>query len=198
MDNDLIFGKPKMPIDYLPHDPYKAIGEVYENEDVSELIFGQLQYWFYMALSHGGTVYNTDDDCQIRASFIAFYSDLLPYIEATFCFDVRWEYFQKHHKDPDHKSLILAIHDRLKHEYSCMYLENAQMTNPRSVIAAFCLKYSIEYIRRELWDFAEAVSFYSGPFRAKISKHAILQYHMKLQTLVEAGYALLKRGGDSD
>src|ERR1700743_1676091 len=140
MNKNLIFGRPKTPIDFLPNDPYKAIEEVWHHEDVSEMIHGHLTNWFYMALSHGGTVYKSDD-FDIRASLIAFYADLIPFIEAMFCFDVDWEYYQKHKKSPDYDSLVLAIKERLCHDYSCIYLDKDEMTNPRSVFAAFCLKY---------------------------------------------------------
>jgi hypothetical protein len=189
--------KPKRAIDYLPDDPFGALEKVWELEDVSHFIHGELTYWFYMALSHGGTIYN-DEDTEIRAAFIQFYSDLLPLIEASFCHSVGYSYYRKNKASPDLKTMPAAIKERLCHDYQCIYITDEEEVYPESVYARFCVKYQIDYVRRELWDFLDAVHFYAGPFRKIVSKHCFADYYLKLLTIVEIAYVYLQRDRHPD
>jgi hypothetical protein len=183
--------KPKRAIDYLPADPFAALEKVWELEDVAHFLHGELAIWFYMALSHGGTIYN-DEDTEIRAAFIRFYSDLLPLIEASFCHSVAWAYYRKNKTSPDLNTMPAAIKERLRHDYQCVYITDEEQVYPKAVYARFCVKYRIDYVRRELWDFLEAVQFYAGPFQKIVSESCFANYYLKMLTIVEIAYVYLQ------
>ena len=186
--------KPKRAIDYLPDDPLEALEKIWEHEDVGNLLNGELRYWFYMALSHAGTVYNNDDgDCDVRATFIELYDELLPLIEASFCHSVRHLYYQKNSSYPDRKTMSAAIKERLCYDYNCNYITDSEKVCPEAVYTRFCTKFRLEYVRRELFDFLDAVEFYTGPFRKKVSKHCFFHYYTMMLTIVEIAYAYLER-----
>lgn len=144
-----------------------------------------------MALSHEGSSYN--DEIKVREAFIQFYADLLPLIEASFCCHIRHLYYQKNKTLPDLTTMPGAIKDDLCHDYQCVYITDEEQIYPYGVFARFCVKYPIEYVRRELWDFLDAVQFYSGPYRKVVSKHCFSDYYLQMLTMVEIAYTLSER-----
>ena len=65
-----------------------------------------------------------------------------------------------------------------------------EMLDPPQVMINFCLRYPIEYARRELWDFFGAASSYTGRFRKEVSTNYFAETYMKLLTIVESAYAI--------
>jgi hypothetical protein len=190
------FTKPKRAIDHLPDDPFGALEKVWEHQDVALFLHDELRYWFYMALSHEGSTYN--DEIEVRETFIQFYADLLSLIEASFCWYVRQTYYQKNRISPDLTNMPGAIRDVLCHDYQCVYISEGDQIDPYHVFAKFCVKYPIKYVRQELWDFLDAVQFYSGPFRKVVSKHCFSEYYLQMLTMVEIAYVLLNGHRDPD
>jgi len=196
MSNNKI-NKPKRPIDYLPDSPLEALEKAWEDVDVSQLLEGELRYWFYMALSHGSTVYR-DADGDTRAPFIEFYDELLALIEASFCHSVQYLYYQQHKEYPDRKTMPVAIKARLCHDYTCRYITQTEQICAEAVYTRFCMKFELAYVRRELFDFLDAVEFYSGSFREKVSSHCFFHYYTMMLTIVEIAYVYLEMNSQPD
>jgi hypothetical protein len=190
------FIKAKRAIDHLPGDPFGALEKVWDLEDVALFLHDEIRYWFYMALSHEGSIYN--EKIENQETFIQFYADLLPLIEASFCCYVRHLYYQKNRALPDLAAMQSAIKENLCHDYECVYITDEEQIHPYGVFARFCIKYPIEYVRRELWDFLDAVQFYSGPYRKVVSKHCFSEYYLKMLTMVEIAYVLSEKDQHPD
>jgi hypothetical protein len=184
-------------IDHLPVSPLRALEEVWKEEDLHHFIHSEITIWFYMALSNDGAIY-VDDDGESRTELINFFADLLPLIEACYCTNRMSLYYSKHHVYPDAKQLTLTIREDSDDDKSCTYLDEDEMVDPRQVMVKFCIKYSIEYARRELWDFLQAAECYTGPFRSQVSKFFFSEYYLKLLTMVEASYCLARQGRNAD
>lgn len=184
-------------IDHLPSSPLTALEEAWKEEDLHHFIHGEITIWFYMALSNDGAIY-VDDDGESRAELVEFFADLLPIIEATYCYNQMSLYHTKHRNWPDVKQLTNAIKEDTDGDQSCTYLTDNEMIDPRQVMVNFCIKYPIEYARRELWDFLQGAESYTGPFRAQVSKFFFSEHYMKLLTMVEASYRLASQGRNAD
>jgi hypothetical protein len=150
---------------------------------------GELTTWFYMAVSHECTVYN-DDKINHRADFTEFVSDLLPLVEATYVYYIKKRFHQQNSHWPNFEQIMQKTKDKLCHDYSYSHLNVDQVADCESVFRTFCSKYRLEYSRLELWDFLEAVEFYAGPLRDRVSHHAFAEHYLKLLTLVEVAYVL--------
>ena len=183
------FKKPDRPIDLLPDNPLTALKLVWKDESIEDIVHSQIANWFYMALSNGCAVY-VNDDMESRAQFIEFYSDLLPVIEATHCYNLRAIYIDRNSVWPNYEQIIAAIREDAGSEYFYTYIEDTEITNPLQPMIKFCIRYPIEYARRELWDFFQGVESYNGPFRNRVAKFAFSDYYMRFLTMVEASYAL--------
>jgi hypothetical protein len=197
MGNASKFSRRLRAIDHLPNSPLAALEDVWKEEDISHFIHGEITIWFYMAFSNDTAIY-VDDDGESRIQFIEFFADPLPIIEAIYCYDQMSLYYTKHRAWPDVKQLTNAIREKTDGDYSCIYLTENEMIDPRQVMVNFCIKYPIDYGRRELWDFFQAAESYSGPFRAKVSKYFFLDYYLKLLTIVEISYRFATQGRSSD
>jgi hypothetical protein len=197
MGNPSKFSRRLRAIDHLPRSPLAALEDVWKEEDISHFIHGEITIWFYMALSNDTAIY-VDDDGESRIQFIEFFADLLPIIEASYCYDQMSLYQTKHRAWPDAKQLTTAIREKTDGDYSCIYLTENEMIDPRQVMVNFCIKYPIDYARRELWDFLQAAESYSGPFRAQVSKYYFSDYYLKLLTIVEISYRFATQGRSSD
>jgi hypothetical protein len=104
------FKKSDRPIDLLPGNPITALEQVWKDESVYQVVHGEIANWFYMALSNECAVY-VNDEMESRVQFIEFYSDLLPVIEATHCYNLRSLYFEKNRVWPDEKQVVEAVHE---------------------------------------------------------------------------------------
>jgi hypothetical protein len=189
--------KPLRAIDHLPGSPLKALEEVWKELDLHQFIHWEINIWFYMAMSNDCAIY-VNDDGEMRAEFIALYADILPIIEASYCCYLQHRFYKKNGKDPDLQQLIAAFKDKLCYDYTCVYLSHSKMLDPEQVMVNFCIKYTIEFVRRELWDFLQSAESYSGPFRAKVSKYMFSENYLNLLTIVEASYCLASGQEDSD
>lgn len=186
------FKKPDRPIDLLPGDPLTALKLVWKDESIQDIIHGQIANWFYMALSNECAIY-VNDDMEIRAQFIEFYSDLLPVIEATHCYNVRSFYIERNKVWPNYEQTIDAIREDAGPEYFYTYISDTDITNPLQPMIKFCIRYPIEYTRRELWDFFQGVESYHGPFRNRVAKYVFSDYYLRVLTMVEASYVLCNK-----
>ena len=190
------FKKPDRPIDLLPGNPIAALKLVWKDESIEQLVHVEIANWFYMALSNECAVY-VNDDMESRAQFIEFYADLLPVIEATHCYTLRSLYFETNRAWADYKQMTEAIHEDAGRDYFYTYIADTDITNPLQPMVKFCIKYPIEYSRRELWDFFQGVESYSGPFRSRVAKYVLSDYYMSVLTMVEASYALCMKMGET-
>jgi hypothetical protein len=178
------FLKTKRPIDYLPDAPKEAIRQVWKDTD-GDYVLAELPYWLYMALSHESTIYN--EDFVKRASFITFYTHLLPFVEASYFFnEVESAEKEEMGKVPRKKYIWLD-------KYQPEFLDKEQAVNPITVIAVFYNAFPLSYARIELWDFFEAVQFYEGPLKQKIYPLNIGAFYLNLLTLVEARHLLASK-----
>ena len=191
------FKKPDRPIDLLPGTPISALQRVWKDESVYQIVHGEIANWFYMALSNECAIY-VNDDMESRAQFIEFYADLLPVVEATHCYAIRSSYYEKNRVWPDIKQMTEAIHADVGFDYCYTYIYDTDMANPRQPMIKFCIKYPIEYARREIWDFFQGAESYKGPFRNHVSKYVFSDYYLRILTMVEASYALCVQDGDSE
>ena len=189
------FIKPDRPIDLLPDNPISALQQVWKDESVYQIVHGEIANWFYMALSNECAVY-VNDDMDSRAQFIEFYTDLLPLIEATHCFTLRSLYYEKNRVWPDLKQMVEAIYKDLGFDYCYTYIYDTDILNPRHPMIRFCIKYPIEYARREMWDFFQGAESYQGPIRCKVSTYVFSDYYLRVLTMVEASYALCNKMAD--
>jgi hypothetical protein len=162
------FSKPERPIDHLPGSPLKTLAELWKEESVRHLIHGELTIWLYMAVSNDCVPY-VDDDGESRATLIEFYADLLPVIEANYIRHMMSSYYKKNNAWPDVKKLKAAINEHMHDDYSFIYVQEHEMLDPEHIMVKFCIRYPIDYARRELWDFFVAASSYSGRFRKEVS-----------------------------
>lgn len=182
------FQKTKRPIDYLPDYPKEAIRQIWILADI-QYVFHEIPYWFYMALSHDGAVY--DDAVETRSTFIEFYADLLPFIEATHFFNELERVEEKDKKDDSrapHKKILLY-----GGPHQPAYLNKAELADPLLVMRTFCQTYPLSYVRIELWHFFEAVQYYEGPFKKLIYQYNTQNFYLNLLTLVEASHLLIKK-----
>jgi hypothetical protein len=184
------FTKSERPIDYLPDRPLNTLQGLWKEENIRQLIHGELTFWFYMALSNDCAAPYVDDDGEGRATFIEFYSDLLPVIEASYCQAMLYSADKKSGASSDVKKLTALINEHMDDDYSFIYISEKEMLDPRQVMINFCLRYPIDYARRELWDFFEAASSYGGRFRKQVSVYHFSETYMKLLTIVESAYAI--------
>jgi hypothetical protein len=183
------FSKPERPIDHLPGSPLNTLAELWKEEDIRHLIHGELSVWFYMALSNDCVSY-VNDDGESRATLIEFFADFLPVIEANYCRAMISSYYKKNNSWPDVAKLKAAINEHMHDDYSFIYIYEHEMLDPQQVMVNFCIRYPIDYVRRELWDFFVAASSYSGRFRKEVSSRFFSETYLKLLTIVESSYAL--------
>ena len=174
------FRKSKRPIDYLPGKPSTAIYESWKWESLDNLR-EQMDMWFYAALCSRHGAY---DDPKEREMFILFYSNFITFIEAT--------YFYNKARDIEQKKRYENASDELKKDMDSenlpVNLTEEQILNPAITMEAFCKKFSIVYIRIELWDWMEAVNYYKGEF--EIIKEFVSTQYLTLLTLCEAAYVI--------
>jgi|SRR6185312_1044179 len=189
------FIKPDRPIDLLPGNPISALTQVWKDESVYQIVHGEITNWFYMALSNECAIY-VDDDMDSRAQFIEFFADLLPLIEATHCYTLRSLYYDNNRVWPDIKQMIEAIHKNLGFDYCYTYINKTDILNPWQPMVRFCIKYPIEYARREMWDFFQGAESYQGPIRSKVATYVLSEYYLRVLTMVEASYALCIKMAD--
>ena len=154
--------------------------------------------WFYMALSNDCAAPYVDDDGEGRATFIEFFADLLPVIEANYCRAMMSSYYKKNNVWPDVKKLKAVINEHMQDDYSLIYVNEDEMLDPGRVMVNFCIRYPIDYVRRELWDFFEAASSYTGRFRKQVSVHYFSETYLKLLTIVESSYVLAGSSSTED
>jgi|SRR6185437_11887666 len=146
--------KEKRAVDFLPNQPYHALEKIWEERDLIDVTC-ELDLWLYMALSHDKTKYL---EVNQRASFLQFYYDFYYLIETSYFLNLR----QIAIRDmPENE-----IEPFLSKEYlstDTHRLQPYHVEDPFPVIQDFIRKYSLEYIRIELWDFFDAVQLYDGP-----------------------------------
>ena len=162
------YEKSKRPHDYLPDDPARAIDKSW-GSTWAEIVMDEMTNWFYIAMSDEESIY---DSFELRVRFVEFYVDLLPFIEATYCYDRI-----KEAKDTS--------------AYATQHLTGEEENDPMIVIRQFCNKYPLHYVRCELWDFYETIQFYEGPLKERIDVHNTCNMHLHLLTLVEASYLIV-------
>jgi hypothetical protein len=196
MEKIRTFKKPDRPIDMLPGNPILALKMVWKDESVQDIVHSQIANWFYMALSNECSIY-ANDNIKIRAQFIEFYADLLPIIEATHCYNVRSLFFDENQIWPDEKQMHEAIHGDLGCDYFYTYISDTDIYNPCHPMVKFCIKYPLDYVRRELWDFFQGVETYNGPFRKHVATF-FSDYYLRVLTMVEASYVLCSEMNKSD
>lgn len=153
------------PIDLLPDDPFTAIEESWSLTCPS-FVMNEILFWSYMAMSHQSSLYA---ELNFRAGFIGFFTDLLPFLEAT--------YLYAHKKDSEEKP-----------DYLIQYLSEDEQDDPIKIIRQFFDKYSHVYVRIELWFFYQAVEFYKGPLKVEYNTS---EFYLHLLTQVEAFYLIV-------
>jgi hypothetical protein len=174
-----------LPSDHLPNAPLTCLKLFWSDQDINQLM-SDMDYYFYMALSHTGTDYGHYTD--LRATFVEFFSYLKPFIEATYCLAIIDSYFEKHRRRPDVKTIISisAKNDR----YFFCYLNENQINDHVTILSDFCRKYSLSYLKREIYDFVNAAIWYQGPLLERASPGMFIEHYHSLLTLVEAAHAL--------
>lgn len=174
-------------IDYAQRSPLKAINAVWDVFDL-DYVLHELEGWHYAALSHDESIYRGIEQ---RSAFIAFYNELLTFIEAM--------YFLNEIEDKEKAERSEKMSDEVKALYAGYNrprkLDEKAISNPIPKIVNFCNVFPIEYVRVELWDFFEAVGVYDGVFQESIGRQNLFSLYEHLLTLLEAGFILVKRKG---
>ena len=178
------FKKPKRPIDFLPSKPDKALQKVWSMESL-DAVREQIDIWFYASLCSSGGIY---DDPADREMFILFYHEFQIFIEAV--------YFYNKSLDTERRKNYEEASDEQKEFLDSLNLPTnlteEQLLNPLPIIQAFCDKFSIKYIRIELWDWFESVVFYKGG-EFHITKEYVSIQYLRLLTLCEAAHVIANK-----
>jgi hypothetical protein len=122
------------------------------------------------------------EDASERARLIAFYRSLIPLVEAL--------HVMKESGKPDgwvldetKNNREIELYERTRH------LTDKQVANPESVIQGFFQKFTMKYIRRELWNWLNVVvSYDKEPYC--VPRTELIFFYQCLLGLVEIGYAL--------
>jgi hypothetical protein len=177
--------KPILAIEYLPNEPRICLEKFWADKDINELM-NDLNYYFFMALSHTGTGYAHYTD--IRAAFVEFFSHLQPFVEAMYCLNISESYLKTNGSRPDAATTV-SISAREDH-YSFYFLNENKIVDHVTIISDFCRKYSLPYLRREIYDFVNAAIWYQGPLLEHVSPHMFIENFHSILTLVETAHAL--------
>ncbi len=124
------------------------------------------------------------EDASERARLVAFYRSLIPLVEALHIIKeagrpTDWAPGEtKHNRE-------LALYDRTRH------LTGKQVADPESVILDFFQKFTMTYIRRELWDWLNAVVAYDKE-PSCVTRGDLLFFYQCVLGLLEFGYALYR------
>ncbi|MBN8853004.1 MAG: hypothetical protein BGO55_14270 [Sphingobacteriales bacterium 50-39] len=156
----------KRPIDRLPDDPFTAMEESWELMPPS-FVMPEIVYWSLMAMSHQSSLYA---ELKYRTRFIAFFADLLLFLEATYVYARKME----SEESPG---------------YLIQYLSKDHKDDPIKAIKRFCNNYPHSYVTVELWFFYQGVQFYEGPLTGEYETSEV---HLHLLTLVESFYQILE------
>lgn len=180
------------PSDYLPDEPLKALWQLWENEDMNNLICDELMNWSFIALTtvNAITDHGDPDFLKTQGEFVAFYSELLPLIEASCGLCVGAKAYEPGGKWPDAD----AMWGLMRESKNCLFLFSslADIENPFAVMRRFCGQKDYGSREKLLWKWFQAVEEYEGPFKEKLSGYPSWSYESVL-VILKSVYLLTER-----
>lgn len=157
------FYKPARLIELVQSSPYEVIAKVFDQVFLTDLTNDLLPNWLHVAVISMQNPYSDEDGREILYEF---YEYLLPLMGALYVISGA---------TPMNRPL---------------YLTGDQRVNPSEMINQFFHKFSIDYVRRELYDLVDTGIGFDGSYPKGFSGWLAWMSYNRLQCLTEAAYQL--------
>jgi hypothetical protein len=171
------FSKSPRLIEAASADPIRVMQKVFCCALIKNLREDILPKWLHAALINENSFYNNPDH---RTSLIQFYDQNMLLTEAM---QVISEQQDQMYKNGEAESAT----NKANH---ALLLTEEQIVNPLQVVIAFRQKFSVEYVRRELWHFLEAGVIHSGDFPNEFAPGYALMAYDFMSCVTEASFNL--------
>lgn len=170
--------RPVLLMEYLPHDPYCVLNSVFSTTNHFDRFKDRLWQWLdafnYQEVSEDES--NLEQDALRR-----FYDALFLMIEAL------------HGMKEEKNSVVPAILPKRDDE---IQLHVIDPLSPAAIVRNFCRQYRLQFVRRELCCFVNAVMSHGFYFaREEFSPEAVLEWQEEMGALAETAYVLNGEGG---
>jgi hypothetical protein len=157
------YAKPARLIEKVNAEPSAVIQEVFSEATIKDLLEYLLPTWLRVAVVSSESPYS---DGEGRKILYEFYDQLLIFIEA------------------------LYVLSEPKPGYRPSVLNDEQLADPAQVITTFFQQFSLDYLRRELYDFLDAGIGYDGNYPNGFTPWQAWMTYNHVLCLVEGAYRL--------
>jgi hypothetical protein len=157
------YSKPARLIEKVATNPLAVIAATFAEISPEDLTEDLLPSWLQVAVTNTASPYSEGNAQEI---LIEFYEWLLELVEALYLLSENRPHYQPTHLTAD------------------------QQANPKVVLHAFFKQFTIQYARRELYDFLEASIGYDGNYRNGFTPWLAWMTYNHITCLVEAAFQL--------